>query len=253
MFKLLISPAKKLELKKPYGNFSFSKCVFIDHAKIIHKQLKQLNALQLSKLMAISEALGKLNYDRNQAWSPPFTTDNARAAIFTFNGDVYNGLDPYSLGDKKIKSLQDRLFIISGLYGLLKPLDLIQAYRLEMGTAFSVNDSKDLYGYWNILLTSYLAKELRQDQTIVNLASKEYAKAIDFKSLNNKVITPEFKDFKNGKLKTISFFAKKARGMMVRYVVDNEINEPQDLLNFNSEGYRYDKELSSENKPIFTR
>ena len=203
--------------------------------------------------MSISEKLANLNWKRNQDWKTPFTTTNARPAVYTFDGDVYIGLDAYSIPEKKIEALQDCLRILSGLHGLLKPLDLIQAYRLEMGTKLLIGESKNLYEFWKPAVTKALNKELEEDELFVNLASNEYFSAIDVKALKVAVITPEFKDYKNGKLKIISFFAKKARGMMVRYIIDTNAQTIDDLKGFNYDGYHFDDNLSEGNKLVFTR
>jgi cytoplasmic iron level regulating protein YaaA (DUF328/UPF0246 family) len=208
---------------------------------------------QLMELMDISEKLAELNWQRNQDWTLPFSLENARQAVFAFDGDVYTGLDVYSLPTEKLSVLQDKLRILSGLYGLLKPLDLMQAYRLEMGTSMAVGTKKNLYEFWKKTITDALNKELENEELFINLASNEYFSAVDVKKLKVPVITPEFKDYKDGKLKMISFFAKKARGLMVRYIIDNNVETLEELKNFNYEGYAFDANLSSENKLVFTR
>lgn len=205
------------------------------------------------ELMDISEKLAELNWQRNQDWTLPFSLENARQAVFAFDGDVYTGLDVYSLPTEKLSVLQDKLRILSGLYGLLKPLDLMQAYRLEMGTSIAIGTKKNLYEYWKKTITDALNKELENEELFINLASNEYFIAVDLKKLKVPVITPEFKDYKDGKLKMISFFAKKARGLMVRYIIDNNVETLEELKNFNYEGYAFDANLSSENKLVFTR
>jgi len=208
----------------------------------------------LSSLMDISDKLADLNWQRNQERNlDNFTPENSRQAVFAFNGDVYVGLDVYSLSEDKIILLQDKLRILSGLYGLLKPLDLMQPYRLEMGTKFSVGKNKNLYDYWKTKITKALNTELQEGELFINLASNEYFDAIDAKALKVPVITPEFKDYKDGKLKMISFFAKKARGMMVRYIIETNAETIDDLKGFNYEGYAFDENLSKGNKLVFTR
>jgi cytoplasmic iron level regulating protein YaaA (DUF328/UPF0246 family) len=194
-----------------------------------------------------------LNWQRNQVWKTPFNTNNARPAVYTFDGDVYTGLDAYSIPVEQLDVLQDRLRILSGLYGLLKPLDLMQAYRLEMGTKLPIGESKNLYDFWKNTLTNSLNKELKKDELFVNLASNEYFSAIDTKALKVPVITPDFKDYKDGKLKIISFFAKKARGIMVRYIIDTNAETIDDLKGFNYDGYQFDATLSKGNNLVFTR
>jgi cytoplasmic iron level regulating protein YaaA (DUF328/UPF0246 family) len=203
--------------------------------------------------MDISEKLAELNWQRNQEWQTPFTKENARQAIYAFDGDVYTGLDVYSLPIEKQTVLQDKLRILSGLYGLLKPLDLMQAYRLEMGTSIAIGKNKNLYEFWKKTITNSLNEEIQKEELFINLASNEYFSAIDVKLLKVPVITPEFRDYKDGKLKMISFFAKKARGMMVRYIFDTNAETIQDLKGFNYEGYAFDANLSKGNTLVFTR
>lgn len=183
----------------------------------------------------------------------PFTLENSKQAVFAFKGDVYIGLDTYSLSEEKIEQLQQKLRILSGQYGLLKPLDLMQPYRLEMGTKLKVGRKENLYQFWDTKVTDALNVELGNDEIFINLASNEYFKVIKPKLLNVPVITPVFKEYKNGKLKIISFFAKKARGLMVRYIIDNNIETTEDLKGFNYEGYGFDANLSTDVELIFTR
>ena len=208
--KIVISPAKSLDFETQLPTKQYTEGNFLKEANTVHKVLKKKKPKELSELMAISEKLADLNWQRNQEWATPFTPENARPAVYAFNGDVYIGLDAYSLPEEKLEVLQDKLRILSGLYGLLKPLDLIQPYRLEMGTRLPIGKSKDLYEFWKTKLTKALNAELKKDELFINLASNEYFSAIDKKDLKVPVITPEFKDYKDGKLKIISFFAKKA-------------------------------------------
>ncbi len=251
--KIVISPAKSLNLDKELPTSLFTEAVFLKQAEIIQNTLKKKKPKQLMELMAISEKLGDLNWQRNQDWQLPFTDKNARPAIYTFDGEVYTGLDVYSLSADKVAVLQDKLRILSGLYGVLKPLDLMQAYRLEMGTSIKLGTKKNLYEFWKKSLTDYLNSELNKEELFVNLASNEYFSAVDTKKLKVPVITPEFKDYKDGKLKMISFFAKKARGLMVRYIIDTNAETVDDLKGFNYEGYAFDSNLSEGNKLVFTR
>ena len=251
--KIVISPAKSLNLDKELPTLLFTEAVFLKQAETIQKTLKKQKPKQLMELMAISEKLADLNWQRNQDWQLPFTANNARPAIYTFDGEVYTGLDAYSLPFDKVSVLQDKLRILSGLYGILKPLDLMQAYRLEMGTSIAIGTNKNLYEFWKTSVTDYLNSELNKDELFVNLASNEYFSAVDTKKLKAPVITPEFKDFKDGKLKMISFFAKKARGLMVRYIIDTNAESVDDLKGFNYEGYAFDANLSDGNKLVFTR
>jgi len=197
--------------------------------------------------------LGELNYERNQEWQLPFTKDNARQAIYAFSGDVYRGLDAYTIPKDKIEKVQDTLRIISGLYGVLKPLDLMQPYRLEMGTKFPVGKNKNLYEFWKQKITQALNDELEEGELFLNLASNEYFKAIDVKALKVPVVTATFKDFKNGEYKTIMTFAKLARGYMTRYIIDTNANTIDDLKGFNYEGYGFSEAMSSETELVFIR
>ncbi len=251
--KIVISPAKSLNFDKILPTANFTEALFLKEARQVHKALKQKSPNELSGLMDISDKLADLNWQRNQDWKMPFNPENARPAIFTFDGDVYTGLDAYSIPIEKLETLQDSLRILSGLYGILKPLDLIQAYRLEMGTKLAIGESDNLYKFWKTTVTKALNKELKKGELFINLASNEYFSVIDVKALKVTVITPEFKDYKNGKLKIISFFAKKARGMMVRYIIDTDAKTIDDLKGFNYEGYQFDVNLSTGNHLIFTR
>ena len=252
--KMIISPAKSLNFEKELPTSETTQPVFLSEARRINKLLKKKSVTGLGKLMGISENLSQLNWERNQAFQLPFTPENARPAVYTFDGDVYTGLDAYSFPIAKTAALQNQLRILSGLYGVLKPLDLIQAYRLEMGTKFPVGVKKNLPDFWKTKVTQILNDELEANELLVNLASNEYFAAIDTKVLKCSIITPKFKDFKNGKLKMISFFAKKARGMMVRYILDQESNTLADLLGFNTDGYQYSEEHTlNEMQPVFIR
>ena len=251
--KIVISPAKSLNFEKQLPTHLHTELLFLKESRQVHNVLKGKKPADLSNLMSISDKLADLNWKRNQDWKTPFTPLNSRPAVYTFDGDVYSGLDVYSIPEKKIEALQDRLRILSGLYGIIKPLDLIQAYRLEMGTKLSIGESKNLYDFWKPTLTKALNSELKEDELFVNLASIEYFSVIDTKALKVPVITPEFKDYKNGKLKIISFFAKKARGMMVRYIIDTDAKTVEDLKGFNYDGYQFDAHLSEGNQLVFTR
>jgi len=251
--KIVISPAKSLDFESTLPTSHYTEASFLKEANTVHRVLKKKKPKQLSELMDISEKLADLNWQRNQEWATPFTPENARPAVYAFNGDVYVGLDAFSLPAEKLPVLEDKLRILSGLYGLLKPLDLIQPYRLEMGTKLPVGKSKDLYEFWKPKITKALNSELKKDELFINLASNEYFSAVDKKALKVPVITPEFKDYKDGKLKMISFFAKKARGMMVRYIIDTDAQTIDDLKGFNYEGYQYDANLSKGNTLVFTR
>ena len=251
--KIVLSPAKSLNFEKALPIATFSESLFLKDSRQVHKVLKQKSPKELSDLMSISDKLADLNWQRNQDWKTPFTPDNARQALFAFDGDVYTGLDAYSIPIEKLETLQDSLRILSGLYGVLKPLDLIQAYRLEMGIKLAIGESENLYKFWKTNVTKAFNKELEDGELFINLASNEYFSVIDVKELKVPVITPEFKDYKNGQLKIISFFAKKARGLMVRYIIDTEAKTIEDLKGFNYEGYQFDANLSKGTHLVFTR
>ncbi|WP_366182778.1 peroxide stress protein YaaA [Flavobacterium ovatum] len=251
--KIVISPAKSLNFDKELPTPLFSESNFLKESRLVHKVLKTKKPEDLSSLMSISQKLADLNWQRNQDWKTPFTTENARPAVYTFDGDVYTGLDAYTIPLEKLDGLQDKLRILSGLYGLLKPLDLMQAYRLEMGTKMPIGENKNLYEFWKLTITKALNKELKEEELFVNLASNEYFSVVDTKALKVPVITPDFKDYKDGKLKIISFFAKKARGMMVRYIIDTNAETIDDLKGFNYDGYQFDANLSKGNHLVFTR
>ena len=251
--KIVISPAKSLNFEKELPTTQFTQPSLLDESKKVHAVLKQQSPAELSQLMSISDKLADLNWQRNKAWKTPFNPTNSRPAVYAFDGEVYNGLDAYSIPMEKLDLLQERLRILSGLYGVLKPLDLMQAYRLEMGTKLPIDESKNLYDCRKTTVTDSLNKELKKGELFVNLASNEYFSVIDTKALKVPVITPDFKDYKDGKLKMISFFAKKARGMMVRYIIDTNAETIEDLKGFNYEGYQFDANLSKGNNLVFTR
>lgn len=252
--KIVISPAKSLDLESKLPTNAYSQALFLEQSKQLNTALRQQSPNNLSALMNISEKLANLNWQRNQDWELPFTTKNARSAVFMFSGDVYTGLDAYTLNSKQIEVMQKKLRILSGLYGLLKPLDLIQPYRLEMGTKFGVEGSKNLYEFWKKEIAPQLNNELENDELFVNLASNEYFKAVDTKALKTSVITPIFKDWKNDKLKVISFYAKKARGLMSRFLIETDAETLEDIKSFNIDGYAFSEtHTEKENQPVFIR
>ncbi|WOD42606.1 peroxide stress protein YaaA [Hwangdonia lutea] len=251
--KLVLSPAKSLDFESKIPTQHSTEACFLKQAERLNKLLKKKSAKSLSKLMKISDNLGQLNYERNQNWQLPFTKDNARQAIYAFSGDVYRGLDAYTIPKENIEKLENTVRIISGLYGLLKPTDLIQPYRLEMGTKFPVGKNKNLYEFWRKSITKALNDELEDDELFLNLASNEYFKAIDTKALKVPVITANFKDFKNGEYKTIMTFAKLARGYMTRYIIDTNAKTLDDLKAFNYEGYNFSEPMSTETELVFIR
>lgn len=252
--KIVISPAKSLDYESKLPTGKHTNPAFLAEAERINALLKKKSPKKLSDLMGISDNLANLNWQRNQEFHIPFTSENSRPAVYAFNGDVYQGLEAYTIPQEKLEKLQNTVRILSGLYGLLRPLDLIQPYRLEMGTKFTVGKSKDLYAFWKQKVTEKLNEELKDDELFLNLASNEYFGAVDDKALKVPVITPVFKDWKSGQLKMISFFAKKARGSMVRYIIDTGAETLEDIKNFDYDGYAYSQEHSvRKNELVFVR
>lgn len=251
--KLVLSPAKSLNYESKLPTTKTSESCFLAEAERLNKLLKKKSARSLSKLMSISDNLGQLNYERNQDWQLPFTKENSRQAIYAFSGDVYRGVDAYNISKDKINSLQDTVRIISGLYGILKPLDVIMPYRLEMGTKFPVGKNKNLYEFWKKKIVQQLNDDLEDDELFLNLASNEYFKAIDTKALKVPVITASFKDLKNGEYKMIMTFAKLARGYMTRYIIDTNAKTLNDIKGFNYEGYGFSEAMSTETDLVFIR
>ena len=251
--KVLLSPAKSLDFKSQLPTEKNSPLCFDKEAEYLNSVLKRKSPKDLSDLMGISSKIADLNYERNQDWSLPFNNKNARQAVYAFSGDVYRGLDAYSIDNDKIDFMQGTVRIISGLYGLVKPLDLIQPYRLEMGTKFTFDNNRNLYDYWKEKITNQLNSELTKDEPVLNLASNEYYKAIDSKVLKSDVYSANFKQLKDGNYKTIAIFSKKARGMMTRYIIENKITDISSLKSFNYDGYVYHENLSSGKELIFTR
>lgn len=252
---IVISPAKtlKMDINATIDFYSMPK--YLDQSQKIADTLKKKSVKKLEAIMGISTQLAQLNYERFQQWHTPYNSDNAKQAIFAFRGDVYTGLDVDNLSLSDLEYTQGHLRILSGLYGVLKPMDLILAYRLEMGTHITIGRKKNLYDFWGKIITAGINSSLedQNDNILINLASNEYFKSIDKKLLNAQIITPVFKDFKNGEYKMISFFAKKARGMMSRYILLNKLKSIDDLKHFEEDGYFYNENLSKEYAPVFTR
>ncbi len=252
--KIVVSPAKTLDYKSDLPTKRGTQPEFIEEAATLNKKLSRKTKKEIGELMSISDKLADLNYQRYKDFSTPFNKSNARPAVYAFAGDVYNGLDAYTIPTDKLDRLQDTLRILSGMYGVLKPLDLMQPYRLEMGTNLKIQNHKNLYDFWGNKPTEAFNKELEDDELFVNLASNEYFKVIKKKELKVPIISPVFKDFKNGKLKVIAFFAKKARGSMVRYIIDKNIKTLKDIQGFDYDGYAYsEKHTENENEPVFVR
>jgi len=252
--KIILSPAKSLDFERVVPNFTFEQPEFMLQSERIMKVLVKKNPKKLKDLMGISENLAELNWQRNQEWHVDYKQSESRPAVFAFTGDVYQGLDVDKLSDLHLQYLQSNLMILSGLYGILKPFDFILPYRLEMGTKLKVGTRKNLYELWKPILTKYVKSVCDSDKDfILNLASTEYSKALDLKKMNVPVVNAQFKDYKNGQLKMISFFAKRARGLMLRYCAINEISSVEQLKGFDLDGYAFDSNLSDEYNLVFTR
>ncbi|GEK48023.1 peroxide stress protein YaaA [Halomonas pacifica] len=251
----VISPAKTLDFESPATTAIHTQPDYLERSQALIEILRDYSPQRLSELMGISDKLAGLNAARFADWAPPFGPENAKPAAQAFQGDVYVGLEAASFDDEDNAFAQRHLRILSGLYGLLRPLDLIQPYRLEMGTKLENAAGKDLYAFWRPLLTAELDKAVADSGTpvLVNLASNEYFKAIDTRKLRARVITPVFKDEKNGKLKIISFYAKKARGLMAAWMIRQRLEDPERLKEFDVAGYRFDAELSQGDTLVFTR
>jgi len=228
---------------------------FLEDSQLLINRLKDFSPDEVAKLMKISPKLSELNVERYHDWHTPFTKDNAKQAVLAFKGDVYTGLEASTLNEDDLLWAQDHLRLLSGLYGALKPLDLMQAYRLEMGTKLDNERGKNLYEFWGEKITQLLNDQLAEldSELLLNLASNEYFKAVKPAVLNATIVSPEFKDYKNGQYKIISFYAKKARGLMTRWVIENRITAVEQLSDFSVAGYYFSKEHSSENKPVFLR
>ena len=251
----VISPAKTLDFESPAITDEFSQPVHLSQSRKLMRYLRELSSADLSKLMKVSSAIADLNVERNQRWKTPFTPHNAKQALFAFRGDVYTGLDADSMNADNIQFAQKHLRVLSGLYGVLRPLDLMQAYRLEMGSRLATEHAANLYQFWDMRITTTLNSELKamNSNVLLNLASNEYFKAVKSKSINGEIITPVFKDYHQGKYQIIGFYAKKARGLMARHIIDEQIDEVEQIKNFDREGYNYDASLSSQTDWVFTR
>ncbi|MEE9354538.1 MAG: peroxide stress protein YaaA [Methylococcaceae bacterium] len=250
----VVSPAKTQDFNTPAILQKYSQSKYLNQSKLLIGQLKEFSEDEIASLMNLSPKLAELNQVRYQTWQLPFTLENAKQAILAFKGDVYTGLDAESLDEARFEFAQKHLRILSGLYGVLKPLDLIQPYRLEMGTKIQNDRGKDLYQFWGSKLRKAIEAEPGfADGVLINLASNEYYKALEEKKFRGRVITPAFKDWKNGQYKIISFYAKKARGLMSRYIIDHRIDRPKEIKNFDSDGYRFSEEMSKGENWVFIR
>ena len=252
---LVVSPAKKLDFESPVATPKFSQPSLLKHSQLLIDDCIKLSPSDIASLMKLSDKLAGLNAARFGEWSTPFTAENARQAILSFNGDVYAGLDAQTFNDDDFDFAQQHFKILSGLYGLLKPLDLIQAYRLEMGCKLRNSRGENLYQFWGDIITNELNQSLQDnnDDVLINLASTEYFKSVKTTLLNATVVTPIFKDWKNGQYKIISFFAKKARGLMARYIIQNKLTMADDIKQFDLGGYQYEPTMSKGNDWVFTR
>ncbi len=250
----VISPAKTLDFDTPPITDCHSQPAYLDQSQLLIEELRTLAVQDVAELMKLSDKLASLNVARYASWERPFNVDNAKQALLAFKGDVYTGLDAESLSAEDLDFAQSSLRILSGLYGLLKPLDLMQPYRLEMGTKLKNSRGKDLYQFWGSRLTEALGQELALDTPVlVNLASNEYFRSVQPRALDARLITPVFKDWKNGQYKIISFYAKKARGLMARYIIQNRIQDPEQLRNFDIDGYRFAESMSQGDTWTFIR
>jgi len=252
---IVISPAKKLDYTKPAPTPHYTQPMHLDKAMALIAVMAQKDSFEIADLMKISMKLADLNMQRYQDWHTPFTAENAKQALFTFSGDVYQGLDAATLKADDIDYAQDHLRMLSGLYGLLRPLDLMQAYRLEMGTKLATGRGTNLYQFWGNSITKSVNKSLKDqgDGLLINLASQEYFASIDSANIRGRIITPVFKELRQGTYRIISFSAKKARGLMSRYILENRITNPDDIKSFDVADYRFNTKLSSGDVFTFTR
>jgi len=252
---IVISPSKTLDFEKPITSELYTQPDFIKESDLLIKPLRKLSVESIMKLMDVSPKLAQLNQERYYLWRPEFSPPTARQALYAFRGDVYIGLDADTLGTSEIDAAQKELRILSGLHGLLRPLDLIRPYRLEMGISLSVGHYRNLYEFWQKKITAKIREELDKcgSNLLINLASVEYFSAIDTKKLKAEVVYPQFREAKDATYKIVSFFAKRARGMMTRFILKNEIYSVEQLQAFDCDGYCYNGRLSQKGRPVFTR
>lgn len=251
----LISPAKTLDYESTLPTDHYTLPRLLDQSQQLIDVASQLSATEIAQLMSVSEKIAQLNVARFHDWQADFNFSNARQAIFAFKGDVYTGLDAYALADQEIEFAQQHLRMLSGLYGLLRPLDLMMPYRLEMGTKLANPVGANLYAFWGDTITNLINADLAESQSelLVNIASDEYYKSVNEKKIKAEIIKPVFLDQKNGKYKVISFYAKKARGLMARYIIENKLEHAEDLKSFNTDGYYFDAESSLKGELVFKR
>lgn len=252
---IVISPAKTLDYDTPPKTKTFTIPDYLDDSQILIERARQYSALDIAELMQVSMKIAELNFDRFEQWHTPFTPENAKQAVLAFKGDVYTGLDAETFSAADFKFAQSHLRILSGLYGLLRPLDLMQPYRLEMGRKVDSERGKNLYEFWGSKITEGINRQLKKLKTpyLINLASNEYFKSVKPKQLDGEIITPEFKDWKNGQYKMMGVYAKKARGQLSRFVIQNKLTDPEAMKAFNVDGYAFNEKMSSGNKWVFTR
>ena len=252
---IVISPAKTLDYETVPKTKVFTTPDYLNRSQQLINRLRNLSSLDISDLMKVSAKIANLNFERYESWKKPFTVKNAKQSILAFKGDVYTGLDAESFKADDFKFAQNHLRVLSGLYGLLRPLDLMQPYRLEMGTKLKTDIGKNLYEFWGSDITEGLNNQLKKMKSnyLINLASNEYFKSVKVKELKAEIVTPAFKEFKNGDYKMIGIYAKKARGMLSRYIIQNKLSDPEDIKLFNEDGYRFNKTLSKGNDFVFTR
>ena len=252
---IVVSPAKTLDYETPSKTKVFTQPDYLSNSQELITRLRDMQPHEIASLMKVSDKIAGLNFERYQSWNKKFTVKNAKQSVLAFKGDVYTGLNAESFNAKDFSFAQKHLRVLSGLYGLLRPLDLMQPYRLEMGTKLDTDHGKNLYEFWGSTITEGLNAQLKKikSDTLINLASNEYFKAVKTKELNAEIVTPAFKEFKNGDYKMISFFAKKARGMLSRYIIQHQLSDPEDIKTFTDDGYKFNKKLSKGNTWVFTR
>ena len=252
---IVISPAKTLDYDTAAVTQHYSQPAYLDHAQQLINRARRYSALDIAEIMAVSAKIAELNFDRFEAWHTPFTPGNAKQAVLAFKGDVYSGLDAATFSEADFEFAQQHLRILSGLYGLLRPLDLMQAYRLEMGRKIDTDRGKNLYEFWGNIITDGINQQLAESGSkhLINLASNEYFKAVKSKQLKGEIITPEFKDYKNGSYKMMGVYAKKARGQLSRYIIQNQLSDVEQIKGFNEDGYAFNDEMSKANTWVFSR
>lgn len=252
---IVISPAKTLDYDTPPHTNQYSQPEYLEHSQQLINRARRYSALDIAEVMSVSTKIAELNFDRFEQWHTPFTPDNAKQAVLAFKGDVYTGLDAQTLTEADLQFAQAHLRILSGLYGLLRPLDLMQAYRMEMGRKIDTDRGKNLYEFWGELITDGINQQLKQSGSdyLINLASNEYFKSVKTKLVEGEIITPEFKDWKNGAYKMMGVYAKKARGQLSRFIIQNQLDDVEGIKAFNVDGYAFNEEMSKGNTWVFTR